>query len=90
MSQYCAKFLIKGRVQGVGFRFHTAHEGLRLTLTGYARNLPSGDVEVVACGSQASIERLALWLQEGPKMARVDSCIKEELPWQHYEGFAMH
>ncbi len=90
MSRCCTKFLIKGRVQGVGFRFHTAHEGLKLDLQGYARNLPTGDVEVMACGEQEAIDKLAKWLAQGPKMANVISCEREETPWQAFNGFSMH
>lgn len=52
MSQICMKANVKGVVQGVGFRFHTAHEGLKLGLTGYAKNLSDGSVEVIACGHE--------------------------------------
>ena len=90
MSRICMKFLIKGRVQGVGFRFHTAHEGLKLDLKGYARNLATGDVEVMACGEQAAIDKLAKWLAHGPKMANVISCVGEEADWQAFNGFSMH
>ncbi|MGB2079483.1 MAG: acylphosphatase, partial [Vibrio sp.] len=40
------KFLVSGRVQGVGFRYFTGHEAQRLGLTGYAKNLADGRVEV--------------------------------------------
>ena len=68
-----ARFLVRGKVQGVWFRASTRDEALRLGLRGYASNLSNGDVEVLAVGDADSIDRLAVWLQEGPPMARVDA-----------------
>lgn len=89
MANICVKALVKGHVQGVGFRFHTAHQGVSLALNGYAKNLADGNVEVMACGEQQQVEQLLIWLQQGPKMARVDDVSIEPLEWRHYEGFAM-
>lgn len=68
-----ARFLIEGRVQGVGFRAGTRRTALQLGLVGMARNLEDGRVEVVAQGGAAAIEALALWLERGPAHARVDA-----------------
>lgn len=87
MSQICVKALIKGMVQGVGFRYHTAHEGLKRDLTGYARNLPDGSVEVLACGHEEKVSELLHWLNTGPRMSRVDSVEMEEVEWRHVDGF---
>ncbi|EOX3404634.1 acylphosphatase [Vibrio cholerae] len=71
MEKQCSKFIVSGHVQGVGFRYHTSHQGLKLGLTGYAKNFNNGDVEVVVCGTPERLEELYLWLQEGPKTASV-------------------
>ena len=68
-----ARFLVRGKVQGVWFRASTRDEALMLGLRGYARNLSNGDVEVLAVGDADAIDRLAVWLQQGPPMARVDA-----------------
>lgn len=68
-----ARFLVRGRVQGVWFRASTRKEAVTLGLRGHARNLANGDVEVLAIGEAAAIECLAAWLQHGPPMARVDA-----------------
>ena len=68
-----ARFLVRGKVQGVWFRASTRDEALMLGLRGYASNLSNGDVEVLAVGDAGAIDRLALWLQQGPPMARVDA-----------------
>ena len=68
-----ARFLVRGKVQGVWFRASTRDEALMLGLRGYASNLSNGDVEVLAVGDADAIDRLAVWLQRGPPMARVDA-----------------
>lgn len=55
MDQSCEKFTVSGHVQGVGFRYHTAHQGMQLGLVGYAMNLNNGNVEVVASGKPDKI-----------------------------------
>lgn len=67
-----ARFLVRGRVQGVRFRIATRDEALRLGLRGHARNLADGSVEVLAAGDDAAIDALQRWLQRGPRLARVD------------------
>lgn len=69
----CVRFRVEGRVQGVCFRASTREQALDLGLSGHARNLPDGSVEVLACGEPGAIEALAQWLQHGPALARVDS-----------------
>ena len=68
----CARFVVVGKVQGVFFRASTREQALRLDLSGHAKNLDDGSVEVIACGDTANIEVLERWLQKGPAAARVD------------------
>lgn len=63
---------ISGRVQGVGFRWFIREEARRLGLAGWVRNLPTGDVELVAEGSPASLDVLARLIGKGPPGARVE------------------
>lgn len=74
----CIHCLVSGRVQGVFFRAATQHEAQRLGLDGWARNLPDGRVEVLACGERERLERLREWLREGPEHARVDALEVDE------------
>ena len=69
----CLRCLVKGRVQGVWFRASTRRQAQALGVTGYARNLPDGRVEVLACGQKGSIAQLKAWLWEGPAAADVKS-----------------
>ncbi len=65
-------FYVSGRVQGVGFRYFVYKKAVSLGLTGYAKNLFDGRVEVVAEGDRSSLEKLKSRLQEGPSMSRVE------------------
>lgn len=65
------RYLIEGRVQGVGFRYATIRMAERLGLTGWVRNLPDGRVEVEAHGDDRAMDALENWLWEGPTHARV-------------------
>lgn len=72
-----AHFLVRGRVQGVGFRAATRCRARELGLNGYVRNLPDGRVEAFAQGEPAAIAALAQWLHHGPPMARVEDVQRE-------------
>ena len=67
------KYVVSGRVQGVGFRFFTERVGRELRLRGYVKNLWNGDVEAYAVGEEVQLEEFKRRLTEGPRMARVDT-----------------
>ena len=73
MDEIVRRFLVMGKVQGVYFRHSARLEAKRLGLRGLARNLPDGSVEVLAQGSQASVDALRRWLHRGPAHARVET-----------------
>ena len=82
-----ARFLVSGRVQGVFYRASTREEALRLELTGHARNLPDGRVEVRAHGESAALEALERLLWQGPPAAKVTDVAKEADEGEAPEGF---
>ena len=81
------RYLISGRVQGVGFRFHVERRAKELGVTGYVRNLENGDVEVVVVGSMAQHSELAGSVRKGPRLADVRSVEEQEAPMQQYGSF---
>lgn len=85
----CARFIVRGRVQGVFFRASAREQALKLGVSGCAENLPDGNVEVLACGSDEALESLQGWLQRGPPSARVESVIREAEPEQAMQGFVV-
>lgn len=74
----CIRFLISGKVQGVGFRYATQDVAKGLNLTGYAKNLPEGTVEVKVCGKDKDLELFENWLEnKGPPYAKITEVKKE-------------
>ncbi|MFC4527998.1 acylphosphatase [Dyella halodurans] len=81
------RFLVSGRVQGVFYRASAREQALALGLSGYARNLPDGRVEVLACGSTTAIETFERWLWQGPAAARVEAVAREASAAPEIQGF---
>ena len=73
------RFLLSGRVQGVGFRFFARDAACREGLTGFVRNLPDGRVQLEAEGEQDSLDRFERCLHEGPSTAQVENIVVEEI-----------
>ena len=84
-----ARFLVSGKVQGVFFRASTREQALQLSLSGSARNLADGRVEVVVAGEAAAIEALGRWLWQGPPSAQVDEVIRSSCDETVSAGFAI-
>jgi len=74
-----AHFLIRGRVQGVGFRWFVHREASELELRGWVRNTEEGEVEVVASGDPEDLAELRASLRRGPRGSRVDHLIEHAL-----------
>jgi acylphosphatase len=73
-------FLVSGLVQGVGFRWFVARHARSLGLSGYARNLPDGRVEVVVSGPEHVLPDLEQLLRDGPAYAQVDKVERSDDP----------
>lgn len=74
-------------MQGVFYRASTRNQARELGVTGFARNLPDGAVEVLACGEAAAVRALRDWLWEGPGAAVVEQVDCREEPFQDQGGF---
>lgn len=64
---------VKGRVQGVGYRNWTYSQAKLLKLTGWVKNLPSGDVEIAVEGPEGALQSFLTFLKAGPALAKVTS-----------------
>ena len=83
--------VVRGRVQGVGFREFVLNRARFLAVSGYVRNLPDGrSLEVIAEGPRSDLEQLLAYLREGPRMSRVDAVDADwREPTGAYEGFGV-
>ena len=87
MGKVCKRALVKGLVQGVWYRGSTQRQAQRLGITGWAKNLPDGRVEVLMCGAETSVVELITWLHDGPPTARVESVDVQDDVWQEFSSF---
>ena len=78
------RYIVRGRVQGVGYRWFVDHEARQLGLVGWVRNNFDGTVEVLAMGSEQQQAALRGKLREGPRAARVDDV--QESPAEPVDG----
>ena len=78
---------LEGRVQGVGFRWHTRAEARALGLKGWVRNLDDGSVEAHLQGPESAVLELLEWLRSGPSGARVDECLVIDASPAEFPGF---
>ncbi len=85
----CRHCIVSGRVQGVFFRDSTRRMAVELGVSGYARNLVDGTVEVLACGSEQAVNALCDWLRQGPPSARVDDIVCELRDYRAQDGFSI-
>jgi acylphosphatase len=72
------RFIVRGLVQGVGFRAATQRKARALGVVGWVRNLPDGRVEALAGGAPEALEALHAWLYQGPTGAVVDDVVVTE------------
>jgi acylphosphatase len=73
MSEVVRQVMIRGRVQGVGFRYWTMREAIRLGVTGWVRNRRDGNVEALFAGPADAVADMMTRCQKGPESAHVDA-----------------
>jgi len=76
-ARVCKRCFVSGRVQGVFYRASAARKAHELSIDGYARNLPDGRVEVLACGAPAAVEQFLAWLWVGSNASKVTDVATE-------------
>jgi acylphosphatase len=82
------RYLVTGRVQGVGFRWYVEREATLLGVGGWVRNCDDGAVEVLARGSRTQLDALYDKLKEGPRAARIDAVeVEDAAPFSGYKTF---
>lgn len=81
------KIIVKGKVQGVSYRFSIHSKALKLGLTGLVKNLPDESVYIEAEGEEEAINKLIEWCYVGPPRAKVTEVFAEESEIKNYRNF---
>jgi acylphosphatase len=81
------RWFVRGRVQGVGYRYFAQHSAVELGLSGYARNLDDGRVEVYAAGPISKLSEMAARLYQGPRWSDVRGVDEQEAAPESHSGF---
>lgn len=90
MNTVARRFVVHGRVQGVGFRYFVVSEAESLGIVGWVRNLPGGEVEGVVEGEEPQVAELLVRVNEGPPMSRVTNVDVSEIEVTgRYRGFGI-
>lgn len=87
MSSKCLSITIKGRVQGVGFRYQTQNAAKKFGIKGFVKNMPDGSVYAEACGKEKDIELFVDWCRKGPMLANVTNVYVHEISRQVPDDF---
>jgi acylphosphatase len=80
---------VSGEVQGVYFRVSSQQKAIDYGLSGYAKNLENGDVEVFLSGEQENINKMLAWLKVGPDEAKVTKIQEKKVAWQEHIFFSI-
>ena len=80
---------ISGKVQGVYFRVSSQQKAIDYGLSGYAKNLADGSVEVFLSGEEENVEKMLAWLKEGPEQAEVSEMKQKQVDWQAHGFFSI-
>ncbi len=83
----CVHLIVSGRVQGVFFRDNTRGKAKELELHGYAKNLPDGNVEIVAQGDEENINKLIDFIKKGPGIAKVEDLKIKHIEPENFKNF---
>ena len=83
------RYVVKGRVQGVGFRYFVCRAAQNLGIRGCVRNLEDGTVEVHAQGGSETMTRFVAEIRSGPSFAMVEDIQEDDVETEDYEEFVI-
>ncbi len=78
---------VSGKVQGVGFRYHTKMKAIELKIKGFVQNKPDHSVYIEAEGEEEILNEFLAWCKQGPSWSRVESFNFSESPFQNFKDF---
>ncbi len=79
--------IVRGKVQGVFFRYHTKEKAQELGISGTVRNTMEGNVEIFATGNEEQLDEFSKWCQQGPPKAKVSTITLEKSSLQNFPAF---
>jgi len=85
----CFQVHVGGTVQGVFFRASAQQQAIEYSISGYARNLADGDVELMVCGMPEDVNTMLDWLKQGPDNAKVENIQVKQVPLQEFNHFSI-
>ncbi len=88
-SKLSRRFIVRGAVQGVGYRYFAQKTARELKLTGTVRNHDDGSVEVIAVGNADQLSEFSGRLRQGPPASSVRHVEEQEAPMQQYVSFSI-
>lgn len=80
---------VYGKVQNVGFRYHTRKVAEQLGITGFVKNQPDGSVYIEAEGDEHTLDQFLSWCNQGPALARVDRIETQSIPEKYFTHFTV-
>lgn len=80
---------VSGKVQGVYFRASSQQKAIDYGLSGYAKNLADGDVEVFLSGEEENVQKMLAWLEQGPEQAEVTKMKHKQVDWKQHNFFSI-
>jgi len=83
------RYVVRGRVQGVGYRYFARDRAVELGVTGWVRNRDDGTVEALACGTAAQLDAFSGFLHRGPRFGEVRGVEQEEAALLQSDGFSI-
>ncbi|MFN5182205.1 MAG: acylphosphatase [Bacteroidota bacterium] len=89
MSLIHYNITVKGKVQGVAYRFNAQAQATRYDLNGFVKNLPNGDVYIEAEGEEDNVNNFISWCQIGPRLAEVSEVIAELGEVRQFSSFEL-
>jgi len=81
--------IIKGRVQGVSYRFAAKETATNLSLTGWVKNTAEGNVEATVSGPEPALQQFIDWCRHGPPLASVSDVIVQHVPEISFDDFSI-
>ena len=83
------RYVVRGRVQGVGYRYFARDRALELGVSGWVRNRDDGTVEAVACGTAEQLDAFSGYLHQGPRFGEVRGVEQQEAALLQSDGFSI-